>query len=73
MTDQEVAAKLEIIRSYYRLFNTEDGKRVLQDLENAHWMNRSTYSDNTNLSNLREGERNVVLRIKALIEQGRTL
>lgn len=63
----------EVIRAYNRLFNTTDGKSVLEDLKQAHWINRPTFDVNTNLMSMREGERNVVLRIMALVEDGRTL
>lgn len=71
--EQKQARQAEVIRAYHRLFNTTDGKLVLEDLKAAHWINRPTFDANTNLMSMREGERNVVLRIMSLIENGRTL
>lgn len=71
--EQRQAKQAEVIRAYNRLFNTTDGKLVLEDLKRAHWINRPTFDVNTNLMSVREGERNVVLRIMALVEDGRTL
>lgn len=71
--EQRQAKQAEVIRAYNRLFNTTDGKLVLEDLKQAHWINRPTFDVNTNLMSMREGERNVVLRIMALVEDGRTL
>lgn len=71
--EQRQAKQAEVIRAYNRLFNTIDGKLVLEDLKQAHWINRPTFDVNTNLMSMREGERNVVLRIMALVEDGRTL
>ena len=71
--EQRQAKQAEVIRAYNRLFNTTDGKLVLEDLKQAHWINRPTVDVNTNLMSMREGERNVVLRIMALVEDGRTL
>lgn len=71
--EQRQAKQAEVIRAYNRLFNTTDGKLVLEDLKHAHWINRPTFDVNTNLMSMREGERNVVLRIMALVEDGRTL
>ena len=71
--EQRQAKQAEVIRAYNRLFNTTDGKLVLEDLKQAHGINRPTFDVNTNLMSMREGERNVVLRIMALVEDGRTL
>lgn len=71
--EQRQAKQAEVIRAYNRLFNTTDGKLVLEDLKQAHWINRPTFDANINLMSMREGERNVVLRIMALVEDGRTL
>lgn len=71
--EQRQAKQAEVIRAYNRLFSTTDGKLVLEDLKQAHWINCPTFDVNTNLMSMREGERNVVLRIMALVEDGRTL
>ena len=71
--EQRQAKQAEVIRAYNRLFSTTDGKLVLEDLKQAHWISRPTFDVNINLMSMREGERNVVLRIMALVEDGRTL
>jgi Mn-dependent DtxR family transcriptional regulator len=58
-------------RHYQRCFNTEDGKEVLKDLLRTHWMMTSTYNNKANRDEMlvREGERNVVLRILSHVTQ----
>jgi hypothetical protein len=55
--------KISIISAYKELFNTPLGRIVLFDLMKTHYMNSPVYDENVNLMLLREGERNVVLRI----------
>ena len=60
--------KAELIRAYVRLFNTEDGKKVLHDLMKACHFFRSTMDSNSHELAYREGERSVVLRILRTIK-----
>lgn len=56
--------KISIIAAYKEVFSSHLGKIVLLDLMKSHYVNGTTFDpDNTNLTILREGERNVVLRI----------
>lgn len=55
---------------YKRIFSTEAGQRVIQDLINQHQILRPTYdakSSDTNLMLIREGERAVILRILSIL------
>lgn len=54
--------------AYKRVFNTPDGRVILQDLIEQHGVLHSVFDQNPNLMALREGERNVVLRILSLID-----
>ena len=54
--------------AYKRVFNTPDGRLILQDLIEQHGVLHSVFDQNPNLMALREGERNVVLRILSLID-----
>lgn len=53
---------------YRAVFETEPGKRVLDDLCHVHHMKDSTFSINALEMAQMEGERNVVLRIIAILE-----
>ena len=48
---------------YQEAFGTEPGKRVLHDMIKTHYVMGSTFDINPSEMCLREGERNVVLRI----------
>lgn len=67
MTDEKLKDKarkrVSIVASYKELFSTPLGKKVLHDMINAHRMIRSTFSKDPMEMALREGERNVILRI----------
>ena len=54
---------------YKRLFSSEDGSRVLQDLMIAHYMMGNTMSSDTHITAFNEGQRNVVLRILKLVKE----
>ena len=54
---------------YYNLFVQSDtGRRVLEDLKMAHHFKSSTFSVDPYQTALREGERNVILRILTILE-----
>ena len=58
----------EVHSAYTSLFkNNPVGQVVLDDLKAAHWFERSTFDENSRLHALREGERNVVLRMLAIL------
>jgi len=53
----------DTIIAYRKLFDCEEGTRVLHDLIRSCWVLTSTFDPNPNEMIYREGERAVVLRI----------
>ena len=53
---------------YRAVFETEPGKRVLEDLCQIHHMKSSSFSKDALEMAMFEGERNVILRIIAILE-----
>lgn len=60
--------KLDQVAAYQALFSSEDGKKVLYDLIKTHHIISPTFSKNELEFALKEGERNVVLRILQIIK-----
>ncbi len=60
--------KLDILKDYQDVFKTHAGQRVLQDLMHTHWIMSSTYTNDTTQMYIREGERNVVLRVLSILK-----
>ena len=54
--------------AYKRIFNSHDGKLILQDLIEQHRVLNSSFSKDATEMAFAEGERNVVLRILSLID-----
>ena len=54
--------------SYQALFSSDDGQKVLWDLMHNHHMIGSTFSKDPYEMALKEGERNVVLRILQILK-----
>lgn len=76
-TDQEVKAartkhvkkQADLIDAYKATFSTPSGKKVLNDLMATHFVYSTTFTEaKSELIILREGERNVVMRILSLLE-----
>ena len=58
------------VEDYYNVFVQSDtGRQVLKDLQAAHHFFDSTFSPDPYTTALKEGERNVVLRILTIIDQ----
>jgi hypothetical protein len=57
-----------LIESYKQVFNTTDGKKVLEDLEKRFFMHSSIFSVDPYETAYREGCRSVILTIKKLIQ-----
>jgi len=57
---------------YQRIFNTDDGKKVLKDLEKRCFINHTTYSDNHGQMSFNEGRRSIYVHIKNLLEKDLT-
>lgn len=70
MTEESIKEAQEIYKAYYRAFNTEDGKLVLDDLiQNYHNRNSFVQGD-PYCTSFNEGTRRVVLDILACITKG---
>lgn len=61
--------RLKALREdYKKTFSTEEGKRVLKDLENTCFYNTTTFSDKALMIAFNEGNRAVFLHIKTILE-----
>lgn len=56
----------QLARDYKATFNTEAGKRVLEDLELRNFMKTTTFDGNPNIMIYREGQRSVLLHINTM-------
>lgn len=66
-----IEKRIAAISDYKRTFSSEQGKRVLQDLMQAHYLMRPTLRKGNDLAlnmAFNEGQRNVVLRILTILE-----
>jgi len=62
--------KLEELKNNYRItFATEQGKKVLEDLESRFHRDATTFSTNVNEMAFLEGQRSVILTIKKIIKE----
>ena len=73
MTGTKKVAQRSIakVHAYRKTFSGPDGQRVLLDLMAAHGMLHSTFPSDGDVNKMliKEGERNVVLRILALLKE----
>lgn len=60
---------LELHRAYKRLFDGEDGRTVLEDLEMRGCFLRSTFSTEPGRTQFQEGRRSLVLHIKHMLDE----
>lgn len=56
------------VQAYHKCFSGPDGALVLNDLMRVHSVLNSTFTGNVNETLLKEGERNVVLRILTILK-----
>lgn len=59
---------LSTFKAYSQLFDSPLGKQVLQDLFKNHAMLHSTFNGDIHQMLLKEGERNVILRILTILK-----
>jgi len=59
----KVQERAETIRAYKRVFESDDGKKILKDLMKACHFLSTTMHVNPNEAAYKEGERSVLLRI----------
>lgn len=67
MSGKPLEKKKAKITAYHRIFNTDDGRAVLKDMMNVHFIFSSTFSKNPGEKDMNEGERNVVLRLMKIL------
>lgn len=60
--------KVDQALDYQATFATAEGERVLYDLMKTHYVMGTTFTADQNVMALKEGERNVVLRILHLLK-----
>tara|TARA_R100001082_G_scaffold37833_1_gene19949 strand:- start:609 stop:887 length:279 start_codon:yes stop_codon:yes gene_type:complete len=59
---------LDITADYKKIFGSDQGERVLYDLMKNSFMITSTFSNDPHEMALREGHRNVILRILSILK-----
>ena len=68
LTEEQYRNARAVISAYKNVFSSPEGKIVLEDLERIHHVHSTIFNPNVeNSIYFAEGERNVVLRIKALM------
>ncbi len=61
--------QLRKCEAYHRIFSSPDGKIVLHDMMNNHYVLSTTHVNNDPISSAHnEGERNAVIRILAILK-----
>ena len=68
MPDSNLQKIKDIRVAYRKTFSTEDGAKVLADLERRCFITDTTFNKDPYLFSFQEGTRSVVLHIKQLIE-----
>ena len=58
---------MQIIDLYKQTFNTDEGKKVLEDLRLRCFSKKSTFDKDANVTAFNEGQRQVVLHIEGFI------
>lgn len=64
MLSKDARDRLEIRKAYKRIFESDDGRKVMADLEKQFGYNRPIYDDNPHKHACNEGARWAVLYIK---------
>ena len=60
---------LELHRAYRRMFETPDGKTVMDDLEKRGCFLRSSYSTDPGRTQFNEGRRSLILHVKHMLDE----
>ena len=58
---------LQIIDLYKQTFNTDEGKKVLEDLRLRCFSKKTTFDKDANVTAFNEGQRQVVMHIEGFI------
>ncbi len=67
MPDQIPKELMQIIDLYKQTFNTDEGKKVLEDLRLRCFSKKSTFDKDANVTAFNEGQRQVVMHIEGFI------
>jgi len=65
--DQIPKELMQIIDLYKQTFNTDEGKKVLEDLRLRCFSKKTTFDKDANVTAFNEGQRQVVLHIEGFI------
>ena len=60
---------VELTKTYQRVFKSEDGQTVLEDLEKRCNVHNTSFSNDPHETSFREGQRQVVLFIKSIVNK----
>jgi len=60
---------IELNKTYQRVFKSEDGETILKDLEKRCNVHNTSFSNDPHETSFREGQRQVVLFIKSIINK----
>jgi hypothetical protein len=60
---------VELTKAYQRVFKSKDGETILEDLEKRCNVNNTSFSENPHETSFREGQRQVVLFIKSILNK----
>ena len=64
----DIPKEIKQLMEFYQItFESDNGKKVLEDLENRFHIHSSTIDDNNNNIAYREGQRSVILFIKKIL------
>tara|TARA_Y100001973_G_C5177328_1_gene322771 strand:+ start:51 stop:284 length:234 start_codon:yes stop_codon:yes gene_type:complete len=65
----EIPKEIKQLMEFYQItFESDNGKKVLEDLENRFHIHSSTMDDTNNNLAYREGQRSVILFIKKILK-----
>lgn len=59
----------DLKQCYMHVFRTDDGEKIIEDLESRFHIGTSTYSTEATDTAYREGQRTVVLFIKSMLRE----
>lgn len=69
LSDKKAQNKLEILKSYQKVFDSEDGKAVLYDMMKTNGMFSTTFHENPTTMAYMEGRRSFVADLVELLNK----
>lgn len=64
-----LVSPLELHRAYKRIFDTPDGRTIMDDLEKRGCFERSSFSPEAGRTEFNEGRRSLVLHVKHMLNE----